>query len=466
MTTSRRRPRLPWLVGLLLTLLIGALATVALDAAASSPAAAATSATAATPDVGQPTEVYYFYGEGCPVCAKTTPFLESLAAEHPGMTINRFEVWHSEDNRTRLGEMSDSYRIKPTGVPIIFIGEHAWIGFREGATDQEITSVVDACTTEGCPNPTTVELDGTEGTTTDAGSSCGTSPDGTPLKCESPASEAIAVPVVGSVDLGDRSLLVSTLLISFVDGVNPCSLWVLTVLIALSLRHGSRKRTLLVGGTFIFVTALVYALFIGGLFTVFTFVGFAPWIRVTVALVALFMALVSIKDYFWFKQGLSFTIPDDKKPGIYAGMRRVLAQGDSLPALIGATTVLAAGVSLVEFGCTAGFPVLWTNLLNTREAGIVTFLVLLLVYMVIYQLDEMAIFLTAVFTLKATKIQEKQGRLLKLGSGVLMLALALVMIIDPEIMSTVTGSVGVFLAAMAVSAIVVLVDKLVRPETA
>jgi thiol-disulfide isomerase/thioredoxin len=414
------------------------------------------------------TEVYYFYGEGCPVCAKTTPFLEDLAEQHPGMKINKFEVWGSEDNRTRLGTMADAYRIKPTGVPIIFVGENAWIGFRENTTDTAITSVVEACTRNGCPDPTTVELDGTEGNTTDAGTSCGTSPDGTPLECgsEEDATNAIDVPVVGSVDLGNRPLIVSTFLIAFVDGVNPCSLWVLTVLIALSLRHASRKRTLLIGGTFIFVTALVYALFITGLFTVFTFVGFAPWIRVLVALVALFMGLVSIKDYFWFKQGISLTIPDNKKPGIYAGMRRVLDRGDSVPALVGATAVLAAGVSLVEFGCTAGFPVLWTNLLSAQEASVMTFAALLLLYMLIYQLDELVIFLVAVFTLRATKIQEKQGRLLKLGGGMLMLALALVMLVDPEIMATVTGSVLVFLAAMAVSAIVVLVDKLVRPNPA
>lgn len=469
MATRTRRHRPPRLVGLLLALLGGVVLLTALSAplspaAAQPPGGAGTGRSAAEPT----TEVYYFYGEGCPVCARTTPFLESLAERHPAMRINKFEVWGSAENRERLGEMADAYRITPTGVPIVFIGEHAWVGFREGATDEAITAVVESCTEQGCPDPTTVELDGSEGTTTDAGSSCGTSPDGTPLECgpAEDATEAIDVPGMGSVDLGSRSLLVSTLLISFVDGVNPCSLWVLTVLIALSLRHASRRRTLLIGGTFIFVTAAVYAMFIGGLFTVFTVVGFAPWIRVAVALVALFMALVSIKDYFWFKQGLSFTIPDSKKPGIYAGMRRVLDQGDSVPALVGATAVLAAGVSLVEFGCTAGFPVLWTNLLQTHQASMVTFALLLLVYMVVYQLDELAIFLTATFTLKATRLQEKQGRLLKLGSGILMLALALVMIVDPEIMSTVTGSLAVFVGAMAVSAIVVLVDKLVRPDAA
>ena len=278
----------------------------------------------------------------------------------------------------------------------------------------------------------------------------------------SSAQSAVDVPLLGRVDLSHRSLLVSTVLISFVDGVNPCSLWVLTVLIAMSLRYGSRRRTLLVGGTFIFVTALVYAAFILGLFSVLTIVGFSAWIRVTVAAVAGVMALISIKDYFWFKQGISLTIADDKKPGIYAKMRGVLTHSDSTLALIASTSVLAAGVSLVEFGCTAGFPVLWTNLLSAQQASALTFIALLLVYMVIYQLDEMAIFLTAVTTLRAAKIQEKQGRLLKLGSGFLMLALAVVMIVDPDIMSTVTGAVLVFAVALGAAGAVVGLDRLIR----
>ena len=272
MTECSRRPRPPLQSGLRVSLLPALLILVAALLGILMAQTPASAAPVSAPE--ETTDVYYFYGEGCPVCAKTTPFLEDLAERHPGMRINKFEVWGSEDNRTRLGTMADAYRINPTGVPIVFIGENAWIGFREGATDEAITVGGRGVHAEqGCPDPTTVELDGTEGTTTDAGTSCGTSPDGTPLECgprrETPPTRS-TYPWSGSVDLGDRSLSVSTLLISFVDGVNPCSLWVLTVLIALSLRHASRRRTLLIGGTFIFVTALVYALFIAGLFTVFT----------------------------------------------------------------------------------------------------------------------------------------------------------------------------------------------------
>ena len=137
--------------------------------------------------------------------------------------------------------------------------------------------------------------------------------------------------------------------------------------------------------------------------------SFVGWIQVVVALVALFFAAVNIKDYFFYKEGLSFTISDDKKPGIFQKMRRVMDASQNIWGLIGATIVMAAGVSLVEFSCTAGFPVLWTNLLAAQNVTALTFVLLLLVYMLIYQLDELGIFFVAVYTLKASKSEYASG---------------------------------------------------------
>jgi hypothetical protein len=227
---------------------------------------------------------------------------------------------------------------------------------------------------------------------------------------------------------------------------------------------GSRRMTAIIGLVFIAVTALVYALFIAGLLTVFSVVSFALWVRVVVALVAAAFAAVNIKDYFWFKQGVSLTIPEAKKPGIYQQIRRVLAHGESVPALVVATAVLAAGVSFVELACTAGLPVLWTNILAAREVTPLIFALLLALYMLIYQLDEIAIFAGAVVTLRASKLQEKQGRILKLGGGVLMLSLAMVMLVEPSLMNSVRTSLFVFAAAAATTLLVLLLHRMVLPR--
>ncbi|WP_341359785.1 hypothetical protein V5H98_00465 [Georgenia sp. M64] len=413
-------------------------------------------AAAAPADPDAPT-IYYFWGDGCPHCAEASPFLASLAQTY-GATVVDFEVWNHPENREPMAEMAAGFGFEPTGVPLIFLGEKYWVGFSEELNGAQIEAAVATCAEHGCLDAREVARAGGPGVL-DPPAVAG--PDPAPPAA---ATEVLRLPLLGEVDLGAHSLTVSTALIAVVDGFNPCSLWVLSVLLALTLHSGSRRRTAVIGLTFITVTAAIYGLFITGLFTVLTVVGMSAWLRVLVALVALFFAVVNIKDYFWYRQGLSFTIADERRPGLYRGMRAVIAKGDSLPALVGATVVLAAGVSLVEFSCTAGFPVLWTNLLTSQGATAGTFVLLLALYLLIYQLDELALFGAAVVGLRATRLQEKQGRLLKLAGGMLMLTLAVVMIVDPDLMGDVGSSVAVFAVALAATALVLLVHRVVLPR--
>jgi hypothetical protein len=183
-----------------------------------------------------------------------------------------------------------------------------------------------------------------------------------------------------------------------------------------------------------------------------------------VALVALFFAVVNIKDYFWYKEGISFTIADEKKPGIYQNIRKVMDASQSFWGLAGATVVMAAGVSLVEFSCTAGLPVLWTNLLVSQKVGTALFILLLILYMLIYQADELVIFFTAVYTLKASHLEEKQGRILKLIGGMLMLTLSVVMLVNPAWMNSLSKSLLIFAIAFGLVGLVLLVHRKILPS--
>ncbi len=421
----------------------------------------------------QPVAIYFFWGNGCPHCAKAKPFLEELSRTYPNVAVRAYEVWYDEANQTLFKQMAAAYGFEPSAVPTIFIGDRHWVGFAEQLAT-ELEAAVVSCSATGCrdaglgvipgiPTPVPTALPAVAAVAAAAGKAAQAPP---PVVASALAetSEQLVVPWLGTIDLAAQSLVASTALIAFVDGFNPCSLWVLSVLLALTLNSGSRRKVFLVGFVFLLVTSLVYMAFITGLFTMFTVISFVGWIQIVVALVALFFAAVNIKDYFWYKEGISFTIADEQKPGIYRGMRRVLNAGDSTWGVVGATVVLAAGVSLVEFSCTAGFPVLWTNLLITQEVTALTFGLLLLLYMLIYQLDELAIFLVAVFTLKASKLEEKQGRILKLIGGMLMLTLAAVMLINPAWMSQLSSSLIVFGIAFAGTALVLLVHRKILPH--
>ena len=409
--------------------------------------------------------VYFFWGDGCPHCALAKPFLEELAQSNPNIKLHSYEIYYNDANQQLFLQLATGLGFEPRAVPTIIIGEQRWEGYSDQIA-QQISQTVEDYLANGYQDRATEILNG--GNRTFAPTQTSPLPPD-PAATSTPASggsnvEEITLPIFGKVDLSQKSLFLSTLLIAFVDGVNPCSIWVLTMLLAITMHTGSRKKMLLIGLIFLTVTAAVYALFIAGLFTVLKVVSFIGWIQVVVALVALFFALVNIKDYFWYKQGLSFTIDDKHKPGLYQRMRKLMDAGESFWGLVGGTIVMAAGVSLVEFSCTAGFPVLWTNLVSAQQVTAGTFVLLLLTYMLVYQLDEMVIFFTAVFTLKSNKMEEKHGRILKLIGGILMLTLAVVMLVKPSLMSDLNQSLIIFGIAFAVTLLVLLLHRVILPK--
>jgi len=275
---------------------------------------------------------------------------------------------------------------------------------------------------------------------------------------------AISIPIIGQIDLDKQSLALSTAIIGFVDGFNPCSLWVLSILLALTLHSGSRTKILVVGLTFLLVTTIVYGLFIAGVFTLLSYIGYLKWIQIGIAVVASIFGIVNIKDYFWYKEGVSFTISEKHKPKMYQNMRSAVVNPRTILGLIGSSTALAVGVSFIEFSCTAGFPVIWSNLMVANDVNTTNFILLLALYMLIYLIDELVIFAVAVITMRVSRIEEKHGRLLKLASGVVMSILGLVMIINPAIMNNLNNSLLVFLSALLLTWLMYIFHQKVLPK--
>jgi uncharacterized membrane protein len=145
-------------------------------------------------------------------------------------------------------------------------------------------------------------------------------------------------------------------------------------------------------------------------------------------------------------------------------MRALGAHDRSLPAVLAGTATLAVGVSLLETPCTAGLPLLWTNMLADRNVPAAGAVLLFVVYLTVFLVDELIIFGAAVVTLRATRLQEHHGRVLQLASGTLMLTLAATMIVAPRSLESLTGTLAVFVVAIGIVALVLAVEWLRSPH--
>ena len=400
--------------------------------------------------------VYFFHGDGCSHCAEEEPFLQHLIDDvyGPKLVVHEYEVWYDEKNAAYAEEFAQAYGSQMTGVPLTFIGTHFFTGFNE-SYQELFTEAIDEELEAGPINPLSI-VNGE--ITTDQ------ILEAREQKKNELQRTVINVPLIGEVDLQNKSLLLTTTIIGLVDGVNPCSLWVLTMLLAMVIHTDSRKKTLIIGVVYLFVTAAIYALFILGVFSLLSYVRFMKWIQIVVACITLVLGLINLKDYFFFKQGVSLTIDDEKKPGLYKKMRNVLKNTNNVWAMIGATIVLAAGVSLVEFSCTAAFPVIWSNILSAHGVTKLEFALHLLLYMLLYQLDELIIFLVVVITMKSKKMEEKHGQVLKLFSGCLMVVLSAVMIFKPALMNDLKSTLIIFGSAILATLLILLITSVILPK--
>ncbi len=415
-----------------------------------SPAGPATASATDRPGAAAEVTLTVFWGDGCPKCAEQEVLLDRLAREHPSLTVERHEVWFDEAGAELFRTTAAELGFEAGSVPTAILGERVWIGHTEAIGEDLERTVAAAVAGEGIPSG----VYGRDGQgTCDAGA-----------LCEAPEPATVDVPLLGETEVGSgssASLVLSTLAIGFVDGVNPCSLWVISILLAIVIRTRSRRRVLAVGSVFLTVTAGMYAVYMAGIYSALTVVGYLGWVQVVVGVVALVFGAISVKDYVAFRRGPSLTIPDGAKPGIYQRMRRIAGQRALVPALA-ATAALAVAVSLLETPCTAGFPILWTGLLAEADVSAPTAAGLFGLYMVPFLLDELAVFGIAVATMRAARLQESHGRVLKLVAGTTMLALAGVMLLAPEIMEDVVGASLVFLAAALAAAAVHATTLLLR----
>jgi hypothetical protein len=208
-------------------------------------------------------------------------------------------------------------------------------------------------------------------------------------------------------------------------------MWVLLFLLSLLVNLRNRLKMALIAGTFVAVSGLVYFVFMAAWLNMFLLIGLSRPIQIGFGVIALLVGVVNVKDFFALRHGISLSIPESAKPGLYARIRRIL-QADNLAAALAGIVILAGLVNLIELLCTAGFPALYTQILTLHQMPAWEYYSYLGLYNLAYIFDDSLMVTIAVVTLSRRKLQERAGRWLKLASGLVMVGLSAVLLLQPE----------------------------------
>ncbi len=393
---------------------------------------------------GAPTvRLYYFYSPTCPHCQAAAPFIDELKARWPWLEVQKYAVKDNRANARFYYETALSLGTKALSVPGFVFCRQVLIGYDTAeTTGAEIARALESCHERRLASPA-----GTAGTASPA-----TSPAAgarTALE-DDRASTTVNLPFVGMVDVKAFSLPVLTLVLAGMDAFNPCAFFVLLFLLSLLVHARSRTRMAIVGGTFVLFSGLVYFVFMAAWLNVFLIAGELRIITFIAGLLALTVAALNIKDFFWFKEGPSLSIPESAKPGLFKRMRGIVATG-ALGPMLASTVLLAIVANSYELLCTAGFPMVYTRVLTLAGLETWQYYAWLAAYNVIYVIPLLAIVVVFVKTMGARKLAESEGRVLKLVSGFMMLGFGLLLVFTPQLLTNPLASILVLVVTVGVA---------------
>lgn len=361
------------------------------------------------------TKVYFFYGSTCPHCKKARTFLEETKEKYPSVDIYAYEVYNNKANAKLLLNFLESCGEREIiRVPSIFIGKEVIIGyFDEEITGSLIEEKVKDCLENGCPDP----LEEYQ------------------CKIEKETDQIISYPIIGKINLSKLSLPVLTVVLAALDGFNPCAMWVLLFLLALLINLKSRKRMLMIGGLFIFASGLVYYLLLSAWLNLFLMISYVTLTRIIIGSLALIVGIWQIRNFIKFKPGVcEVTSANPKWNQRIMEKAKGIVKPAALPATIIGIITLAFAVNLIEFFCSAGLPAIYTRILSLSNLNSFSYYLYLLLYTLIFMLDDLLIFIIAVITLSKIGFTEKYTKYSTLIGGLVILLLGLLLLFAPQLL--------------------------------
>ncbi|WHZ16476.1 MAG: hypothetical protein OJF52_003326 [Nitrospira sp.] len=363
-----------------------------------------------------------FVRAGCPHCEAAKAFLRDLQERRPGLRILIQDVSQDRSALARLELLAGRQGVNPIGVPAFYLRGELIIGYQDAqTTGARLLALLDRTPTGAEAEPF---------------AACRpTQPDCSTASVRTPTGEdSILFPWFGRLSSREVGLPLFTLAIGLLDGFNPCAMWVLLFLLSLLVTLQHRIKMTLVAGTFVLVSGLVYFAFMAAWLNVFLLLGLSRVVQLTLGGVATLIGVANVKDFFTFRQGLTFSIPDAAKPGLYAQLRRIVQAENLTGALLG-IVVLAGLVNAVELLCTAGFPALYTHILTAQQLSVWQYYGYLALYNLAYVFDDTLMVTIAVVTLGRRKLDEREGRWLKLISGTVMIGLGVLLLMKPDLVA-------------------------------
>lgn len=359
---------------------------------------------------GEKTNIYLFYRDECPHCHEEIKYLESINLDNFNLIKLSVDV---KENRKLFEKVQKILNKPANGVPYLLIGGRSVVGFDETITPDIINQIL--LKDVECDVITSINKNEQV------------------INCGEDEIINYKLPILGEINPKSASLGLVAIIMGFIDGFNPCAMWILIFLISLLIGIKDKKKTIILGSIFIFFSALTYMLFMKSWISISKFLNTLTILKILIGAFAVYFGFTNVKNYFKTrKQESGCEVVDDKKRiKIIGKIKKIVREDKYIFAILG-IIVLAMAVNLLELSCSLGLPVIFGEILSINNLSHFKENMYILIYIFFYMIDDLVIFLIAVFTMKVSSVSNKYTKYSHLIGGALMIIIGILMIFKPE----------------------------------
>ncbi len=366
--------------------------------------------------------LYFFYEEICSHCQAESEYLDTLETTYPNIVIHRYEVNTSQANEELFESVREVFGKTNSLTPFLVIGGVALIGFSD-QTETDIDSLITRYTETEHVDVVAKIIAGEHVSSSDI------------EYLRFSEGDYVNLPIIGLVPVDSVSLFLAAIVIGLVDGFNPCAMWILLFLITLLFGLDDKKRRWALGIAFLLTSGIFYYLIMVAWFNIGLSVASVAWVRIAIATFALVFGLYNLVSFIRsagkHETGCEVTNVSTKRK-IQERIRKVVAMKNIFPAILG-IMLIAIAVNFLELACSAGLPLLYTQILAYREVSTAAYLFYIFIYVFFFLIDDIAVFVASMATLQVKAISNRFGKISKLLGGIIMLVIGVLLMFFPGV---------------------------------
>ena len=340
--------------------------------------------------------IYLFYSKICPHCQKEEKYFETLKEKYQDkINIYTYEVTENKTNNEIMKSLKKELKEKNQGVPFTIIGAKTFLGYDE-SFNERIENTIDSYLNENADTDNTY-----------------------------------TIPILGKVEAKNASIILIAIILGFIDGFNPCAMWILLLLINMCISINDKKKMLIVCLTFIITSGIIYFLSMLGIGFILDLTTIA-YIRNIIAVLAIILGIYNLYTYIKTRKETGcHVVKKEKRKTIITKINNILNNKNTL-LMFGGTIILATSVNLIEMACSLGFPTIFLEILSINNIHGFLKITYLLIYILFYLIDDIVVLFLSIKAFEAKGISTKYNKYVHLIGGIIMVLMGILLIFKPE----------------------------------